>query len=126
MHRVLREHAIILRSQADELDAVADVLERNTSTSAADMLQGYAPRNDAVPVIDPDEPDTGPDAIRAAVLDGRVDVTYNLTSLHHVNEEASLQMAKHDALRGKIVLLDYGDEDRNQIWTKETFANDGG
>lgn len=124
MHRVLREHAIILRSQADELDAVADVLEREKGLT--DQMQGYEPRVDVVPVIDLDEPDTGPDAIRAAVLDGRVDVTYRLHNLHHVNEEASLRMAKHDALQGKIVLLDYGDEDRNQIWTKETFANGGG
>jgi hypothetical protein len=117
MHRVLREHAMILRSQADELDAIADVIERDANVTAA--MQGYTPVYQAgPPVIDPDDL---PGEMTVAAPDGYVDARYILHDLVKVNEEATLRMAKHDALQGKVVLLDYGSPEKNQIWTKETF-----
>lgn len=109
---------MILRSQADELDAIADVIERDTSS--VDMMTTYTA---APPILDPDDI-PGPDSMTVAEPDGRVDVTYNCNPgpESRINIEATLRMAQHDAMQGKIVMLDYGDPAKNQIWTKETFA----
>lgn len=117
MHRVLREHAIMLRAQADELDNLASVLEQTEIGFDA----GYSPvtKPIEVPVVDEDDL---PGDMTIAVPDGQVDVRYNLADLVRVNEEATLLMAKHDALQGKVVMLDYGDPEKNQIWSKETFS----
>jgi hypothetical protein len=118
MHRVLREHAMILRSQADELDAMADVLAREAD-APGNMQTLYTPvYQSGPPIIDPDDL---PGDMTIAEPDGRVDATYLLHDTTRVNEEATLRAAKHEALQGKIVFLDYGDPKKNQIWTKETF-----
>lgn len=111
---ILREHALMLRSQADELDQVAAVLDQTTPSPSQDL---YTPRLDPIDLPDTIAPMT------VAEPDGHVDVTYNLNLEpgSRINVEASLKMAEHDARQGKIVCLDFGN--RKEFWTKETFTN---
>jgi hypothetical protein len=109
MHDILREHAMILRSLADESDAVADALERQAHDTVPTVYQPPEP-----------DPDRSASDLVVAVPDGHVDVTYHLSTRTHF--EQTMAMAIHDARQGRRVLLNYVDDpSKNLIMTGENW-----
>lgn len=114
---ILRDQAVVLRSLADELDAVADAIVRDryqtvpTSTS----LSTYEPQHRPIE-------DDSPSDLSVAIPDGRVSSVYNMcpSPESRINTEVSLQMARHEARQGKIVALDFGPKGRIHL-TPETW-----
>jgi len=113
MEEILRDQAVVLRSLADELESVADALERDKQQTIPQVrptpimdsgLVTYQPQP-ALPIED-----TTPSDLSVAVPDGRVDVTYNCNPgpESRINVAASVHMARRDAMDGKVVKLDFG------------------
>jgi hypothetical protein len=85
---ILHDQATILRALADELDSVANVIERDRAAPPP-----------GIKVVDPVQLNHHP-----------VDVRYNCNSGpdSRIDLEASIRMARKDAREGRVVELDFG------------------
>lgn len=117
---ILRDQAVVLRSMADELDSVADVMQRQATLPAQPIDNKFASYEPIHVRIDEEDL---PGDMTIAVPDGRIDVTYNMdtSSSSRINFEASLVRARHEARQGKVVKLDFGVGNEPIFLTKENW-----
>jgi prepilin-type processing-associated H-X9-DG protein len=122
MHDVLRAQAVILRSLADELDAVADAMVRQSQEAIPTLRKNTEP-----PIIedfepDPDEGLYSPSDMGIAFADGHVDTIYHCEG-ERINTDAVIEAARRTAATGKMVLIDFGVKHKafNVVLTPDDF-----
>lgn len=109
LDNILHDQATVLRSLADELESVADALQRERNAQI--VMPAPEPATSTSPVS---EEQTSPP---------QVNVIYNcdLEPDSRINLSATIHMARRDAKSGKLVKLDYGG--RGVIYLDQTNWN---